>query len=296
MTMELFNDIIAQTLDMGFYRVWLTPMLGDVFADPCALEKFDRLEQAGRLRQFGFFTNFILPRTKTIETLAKYRKLSTICISVYGHDSESFQLVTQKPKAQYDRLVRNLTLLARLAPEAIWQENLSFSFRTVGGVTLDTLPENELTRPILALREQIGTEVEVAEQYDSWGGTITDADIAPIGRQLTDGRWIYKYGVCRKALSSVQIRADGRVHACACRDVDGSLIIGDLGNDKLETILSLDNPRYRQIIESQNKGQFNANCTSCAAYDSIYDERAIAYERDRASMPLEQALARIGGG
>jgi hypothetical protein len=44
------------------------------------------------------------------------------------------------------------------------------------------------------------------------------------------------------------------VHACACRDIDGSLVVGNLNQTKLKDILSFENVPYRELIESQMQG------------------------------------------
>ena len=139
--------------------------------------------------------------------------------------------------------------------------------------------------------------LDVAEGFDSWGSSIRQEDLDPLGIRITEGNYNYKHGVCRLAISSVQIKADGSVHACACRDVDGSLIIGNLAQAKLADILSLDNPAYRGLIDDQQEGRFGPNCQSCAMYTSIYDERGCRGREaeEMAVMPLEDALTRLRG-
>ena len=86
--------------------------------------------------------------------------------------------------------------------------------------------------------------------------------------------------------------ADGRGNACACRDVDGTLELGNIHEQPLAKILSPQNPRYMDLIERQQNGNFDAVCRSCTAYQSIYGlQNPFAPRRKRVT--LEQFMKRI---
>ena len=95
--------------------------------------------------------------------------------------------------------------------------------------------------------------------------------------------------ICMVPVRKVQIKADGQVHACACRDIDGSLVVGHLEQAKLKDILSFENAPYRDLIESQMRGQFNDNCRSCSSYRSVYDARPSAGDPNLSVMSYEDA-------
>ena len=56
--------------------------------------------------------------------------------------------------------------------------------------------------------------------------------------QIKSTEGAYKLGACEKLFDSVQVTATGMVNACACRDVDASLTIGDVNATPLAEILS----------------------------------------------------------
>jgi transposase len=89
----------------------------------------------------------------------------------------------------------------------------------------------------------------------------------------------YKFGACEKLFNSVQVTASGVVNACACRDVDATLQIGNVKTTPLADIVSPENPRYMAIIEQQQRGEFAPICRSCDFYKSIYHHRK-HYRRD----------------
>ena len=53
MTMELYNKILNEALDLGLL-IFLTPMLGDAFMDKTIFEKLDILENNNRVENLAF--------------------------------------------------------------------------------------------------------------------------------------------------------------------------------------------------------------------------------------------------
>ena len=70
------------------------------------------------------------------------------------------------------------------------------------------------------------------EDYDSWAGKITrtkrSRPSACKPRVMP-----YKRGACELLFTKPVILADGRVNACACRDVEAELIVGDIHEQPL---------------------------------------------------------------
>jgi len=268
-----FKNVLEQVCDLGFEFVWLTPMLGEAFADPKISDKFSLLETEPRINGYSFYSNFILARVPQIAALPKLWKLAGIFISIYGFDQDSFEKTTRKPASQFDKLQENFNILLGLMDNWILRDGINFNVRTVNtGVPIleRDAPQSELLRKFVAK----GARVFEATEYDSWGGVISQSDVRPLGISLIDGNHLYMYGTCAKVFSEVQIKADGQVHACACRDMDGSLVIGDLAQGKLRDILSFRNEPYRKLIESQMRGKFGSNCRSCSSYRSVFDGRS----------------------
>ncbi len=288
MPSERFADVLEQVGDMGYRFVWLTPMLGEVFADPQITEKFALLETDPRIEAYSFYSNFILARLAQVEALSDLRKLSGLYISLYGIDAETFEQTTRKPASQFEKLQENLSHLLGIMDDWHPRDGINFNVRTVKTHTpileCDT-PTAELLRDLTAK----GASVSVAEEYDSWGGTIPQSDVTPLGIELVDGNHLYMHGPCTKIFAEVQIKADGQVHACACRDMDGSLNIGHLDNAPLKEILSFANDTYRELIRSQTQNQFGANCRACSSYRSIYDSRPSRFDSSLEVMSYEQA-------
>lgn len=290
MDTDTFRGVVEQATRENIETVWLTPMLGDVFADPDCTEKFRILESNPIIRRFGFYTNFILAREKTIRRFPDFQKLHTIFISIYGYDPETFTRVTRKSARQYDKLLVNLKILRDVAKDMRLEGGLHFNMRTIGGTTADNLPDTPLTEALRDLVRERGAHLSVANEFDSWGGTVTAANVAELGIRLIDGRHIYHRGACTLLFSSPQVMADGTVHACACRDVDGSLKLGHISELPLRDILSWRNSRFRRIIEDQEAGLFSSVCRACSMYRSVYDHRSAAQDPSLETVPLAEAI------
>lgn len=291
---EAFRNAVRQALDYGSDDIWLTPMLGEVFADPDWRAKFAVLESAPGVRRFSFFTNFIMPSPAAVRELGDFSKLASIHISIYGHATETFQSVTRRPQAQYDRLIANLEALADVLGDGGRAPDIHLGIRTVGGVNGANLPNTPLVQLLRRLSDTGRATLMVNTDYDNWGGTVTNADVDEIGTRLVDGRGIYMRGACQLLFCTPQISAEGDVRACACRDTDGSLTIGNINDRPLKEIHAWSNPTFRRIVEDQEAGLYSANCRSCSMYRSIYDGRSAAGDPRWPIVTLATAKIRLG--
>ena len=110
------------------------------------------------------------------------------------------------------------------------------------------------------------------ENYNNWGGLVKPDDVSP-AKIVLSSKSPPKVGACRLIFFKLQVMADGTVNACACRDANATLAIGNLNNDSLKYIISRENETYMQLILNQESGLFNEICTTCDFYDSIYKSK-----------------------
>ncbi|HET7598361.1 MAG TPA: radical SAM protein [Burkholderiales bacterium] len=287
---ELFFDCVAQAVELGYARFDLTPSTGDVFMDRRLFDKLAYLEQHPRVEEYAFFTNLTIPKPETLARLTGLRKLRQLTVSVYGHDLDSFVAITKSTEQLYRRLLANLDAL--LALKARWPFAVAIGFRSTFDVPRDDT--SDLLRMLRRYREA-GVPVRPSHGvYNNWGGYITPDDVAGLDMHITSTELTYKFGACVKLFDSVQVMASGVVNACACRDVDASLRIGDARTGRLADILSARNAEYMRIIDEQQQGQFRPVCAGCDFYKSIYHQRS-EYRRARLPMQtLERFKARLG--
>ena len=267
---EAFVHTLEQALELGYNRFELTPCTGDVFMDRTLWRKLEILEADERVVSYEFFTNLTIPKPETVERLATLRKLKHMTVSVYGHDLATFMAITGGTEKLYSRLLANLDALQRTHRNAFYE-------LAVGLRSTRKRPQgraSDLLERVEQLRDE-GVEIWLSPGvYNNWGGYISASDVEGLDMHINSTASAYKFGACEKLFNSVQVTASGVVNACACRDVDATLAIGNVNETPLADIVSDQNPRYMAIIEGQQRGEFAAICRSCDFYKSIYHHRS----------------------
>ena len=267
MANEMFFDCVNQSVDLGFDRFELTPCTGDVFMDKHIFEKLDFLEHHQKVRGYSFFSNLTIPTHDQLMLLMGLKKLTSLTISIYGHDEKSFIAITKSTPGVYRRLIENLeTMLAQVNRPFL----LVFGFRS----TFDAQHENsgELMELLGRFRET-GVKVNSSHGvFNNWGGVISQDDVSDLNMKIVPGNKKYKSGACAKLFDAPQVTATGIVNACSCRDVNATLRIGDISKTPLKKIISVENMEYMRITEDQHAGKFMPVCASCDYYRSIYHQ------------------------
>jgi MoaA/NifB/PqqE/SkfB family radical SAM enzyme len=290
MSYDTFVDTVEQALALGYTRFELTPCTGDVFMDKTLSAKLDFLERDERVESYEFFTNLTIPKPDATKRLASLNKLRHLTVSVYGHDLDSFVKIAGSTPMLYKRLLANLDALLEVMPQASFEVaiGLRSTLKRPRGATTDLLQAVERFRAA-------GHEIWLAPGvYNNWGGLITQDDVAGLDMYINPTDGAYKMGACEKLFDSVQVMATGVVNACACRDVDATLAIGNIADEPLEKIVSPDNPRYMAIIEAQQRGDFAAICKSCDFYKSIYHHRSHYRRQGIATISLDEFKRQTG--
>ena len=290
---DLFFDCVGQAIELGYTRFDLTPSTGDVFMDKRVFEKFAWLDVHPQVEEYTFFTNLTIPKPEAITRLVQLRKLGQLTISIYGHDRDSFIAITKSTGQVYRRLISNLESLLALKEQ--WHFDVAIGFRSTFEV-----PQHDASELMKILRrfEDAGVPVRPSHGvYNNWGGYISQDDVSGLDMHITSTELTYKFGACAKLFDSVQVMATGVVNACACRDVDATLRIGDARTSRLADIISVRNAEYMRIIDEQQQGKFRPVCQGCDFYKSIYHQRS-EYRRDKLAMQnlrqFKDKLARRG--
>ncbi|MBN2326149.1 MAG: radical SAM/SPASM domain-containing protein [Candidatus Omnitrophica bacterium] len=289
MSNEFFFDVIEQAAQMGFRRFALTPLTGDVFMDKHFLEKTRHLDNHKSAQSYSFFTNFVIPNEEEILQLLQLKKLNELVLSIYGHDEESFIRLTRSNAASYRRLLNNLETLIEHFPSR--HACIEIGWRTYSHPAIQ--PNSRLIELMQILRRKHRVQIRRSRIYNNWGGSITPEDVKGLDIQLGDERRVYKQGACSLIFYRWLVMADGIVNACACRDVDATLRIGDLRTTPLKEILSTRNGAYMALIQKQQAGHFDPVCRDCDFYKSIYRYRSSYSKHQSATMRLPDFLNKL---
>ncbi len=268
MSNEMFYNIINNATNFGYDKFGLTPITGEVFIDKNFIKKLKFLEDHPKVKSYSFFSNFTLADAEIINFLINAKKLNELYISLYGHDYESFSKFTGGNKKTYQKLLSNLRYLCEHSNNILF--NLSFGLRTYISFESLTKCNSDLCHTVKAILKNPKSKITINKAYYNWGGYITQNDVKGLDIIINDPSNYYKYGACSLIFYKNQVMADGRVNACACRDVNATLQIGDLKRQTFEEIYTSQNVKYSNIVKSHQKGDFNPVCQSCDFYRSIY--------------------------
>ena len=272
MGIELFKSTVDQAVSLGYKKIGLTPSTGDIFMDKQINQKFEYLNEIENYEGFFFYTNFIPIKTEQIEKLIfNSKKLVKFGISIYGHDIKTFKNFCQGTESAYRRQVSNLKCLIDLYEKnPTIKFNIDISQRSEWNFNLDK-SDSELSNILKKLLKIPGIKYSQNFSYNNWGGIIKKNDVKDLNIKL-ESEDTMKIGSCSLIYSRLTIGATGLVNACACRDANFTLRIGNVKDKKLKDIISLKNTRYNEIIKNQEQNKFDPVCKSCDFYKSIYME------------------------
>lgn len=268
------HDFIMRVDDAtrsGYSHIGLTPITGDIFMDKGVLEKIQYLEDNESVNSYHFYTNGILMDKAKIDYLMSCKKLSALHISIYGHDMESFIHLTNGTKSEYQMLLKNLNYLMTV-PMSIINDRIFLNQRVDSRFSKrNNTHESNLYSISSLLSDRLNHKLNVTSNFNNWGGLIQQSRIKPFIK--VNNHKVFKHGVCKLILSKNQIMTDGVVNACACRDANATLEIGNVKENSLDDILdTTTSTPYKQLILQQQRGDFNEICKHCDFYESIYDK------------------------
>jgi uncharacterized Fe-S cluster-containing radical SAM superfamily protein len=282
---ELFFDIVDQATEMGYDTFGLTPITGDIFMDKRIFEKLDFLEQHPKVVSYSFYTNFTVLDPDKARRLTDLEKLKELSISIYGHDEDSFVKIAESTPKVFRRLVDNLQALHEVLDSA--KPDVQIGWRTYDSFRMNGKESNDLTDVLAHLKASHDVPVNITREYDNWGGIITQKDVQGLDILMAEETLVPKNGACSLIFYKMQVMADGRVNACACRDANATLQIGDLRGQRLDEIISGDNQIYMSLIDAQQEGRFNPICFSCTQYRSIYKYNKLYQKHTKSPVTLE---------
>lgn len=291
MSNETFAGVVDQAIAIGFDRFHLTPCTGDVFMDRRFFHKLFYLDEHPKVREYNFFSNLTIPTPEQLLRLMGLKKFDRLTISVYGHDEASFVAITKSSPKIYRRLLANLQTV--LDNTGRWPFRISIGHRS----SFDAMAnESSDLMQLLARFRKAGIPVHASHGlYNNWGGYITQEDVAGLDMRITPAEDTVKAGACVKLFDSVQVMATGVVNACACRDVDATLAIGNIASKPLAEIIHAKNTGYRQIIDEQQAGNFRPVCASCDFYRSIYHQPSSYRRGNTPTQTVAQYMAATEG-
>ena len=272
MPMARFRSVVDQYVALGGSHVSLTPIVGDPFVDPHLFERLDDLARRPEIRGFYFFTNAIRMTRRHSRRLVGYGERLRVCVSMGGFDRDTWARLMGVDR--FDKVWRNLQDFVAEAANADAPAGLEIHLRCA-----DSDLRGDAWQQVQAWRRQGRVRVAAIDRYDSWAGKIPAAELATHG--LTPAAMPHKRGACELLYMKPVVLADGRVNACACRDVEAELVVGDLERESLEQVLA--GPALAALRDRHRRGDFPEVCRRCTYYVSVYNPLASRIGSDELS-------------
>ncbi len=262
MPMDEFSRVVDEYVAMGGCSVSLTPIVGDPFVDKYIFERLEDLHARQEILQIGFYTNAILmDREKSLKLLGFSDKLH-VHVSWGGFDATTWNKImgVKKFEAARDAVLGFLELKREQGSPIPFTLALRCPDSACCGPLWDELRTFE---------KQGLLEIAGLPDYDSWAGKIEDRALTEVG--LVPRRMPYKRGACELLFTKPVVLADGRVNACACRDVEAELIVGNIHESPLSIIWGGD--AITKLIENHERGDYPDVCKRCTYFVSVYNSR-----------------------
>lgn len=229
MSEDVFNRVVSEMRAAGINRLALTAAQGEPLLAPNALMFISRALIAGLSVHIN--TNCTpLTRTKTeqLASLAVGRNLTIQC-SFAGYDQDTYERIYVG--ADFAKTAAKLKMLYRDFEQANQERAI-----TVRGVVYDKESEAK-TRAFIHWLGIPHEQIFLTEP-DNFAGLVDNVRNIE-GMELYTCPWLEDY---------VVVYDDGKVSACACRDSEGVMTIGDIMQQSLAEII--DCHARKQMLEA----------------------------------------------
>lgn len=262
MSMEDFRRIVEEYVAMGGRHVSLTPIVGDPFVDKHVFERLDLLMSLDAVTGISFYTNAILMTPEKCERLMAYASKLHVHVSWGGFDRETWNTImgVEKFEPARDAVLAFLDVKRRTGSKIPFTLALRCPDSNKHGPLWQTLDE---------ARKAGLVEIAGMPDYDSWAGLVQPE--ALVGAGLRPRRMPYKRGACELLFTKPVVLANGDVNACACRDVEAELIVGNVNSEPLASIWA--GPKIDAIIQAHERGEYPDVCRRCTYFVSVYNSR-----------------------
>jgi hypothetical protein len=192
------------------------------------------------------------------ERLMNYGERFLLCCSFGGFDEKTYATVMGVPK--FDEAVAAIRHAIETKRKTGSKIGIQVSLRTPKGNE-----RGEFWDFLCKMRDAHMISIEHIDDFDNWGGAITDAALTAAG--LTPKPPPVHTGPCRRLFTGPTVLSDGRVNACCCRDVEATLVIGNVATQSLGAILR--GEPLKELVRRHEAGDFPEICKLCTRYESV---------------------------
>jgi hypothetical protein len=256
-----FKVAADKLIDAGVKRFDMTPSLGEITLDPTWRDKIQYID--GWAEYIQIYTHGMNLTLEDLEFIASLNTPTTLFISVYGDDPETFREITGHDRF-YD-VMRSIRLIKgmydRREVPAWIRFGLDIRFKeieiplTIHNINL----RNELWRIIYSLIVNDNFLLYNKWENSNWGVAFPDLMNAKEEKQL----------IRACDCLNVTLNPNGDAVICdICHPYDERFeILGNIFTDEVEVIYN----RLEEVADKMNEGEFPEVCWNCTEYTCVGD-------------------------
>lgn len=287
MAMDLYRRIIDQYCEIGGGGMGLTPTVGDPLVDPHIVERIRYARAKPEIANIDMNSNMIRLARFSPEALID-AGLTTLEVSTTGFDAEMYQRVYRSK--MHDKVYKAIVAFAR----ANNARGRPVNFRSAMRVDRPRDEVQSMERHKV-IEDLVGPEnIGINYFFDNWAGKIKAEDLTGTMALRGDGLRNRirlnlrrpRISACTEMYSGPMVYWDGRVGACACRDVNASeLIIGNVNERPLADIWF--GAEVQKLRDEFLTSKVPNICRGCTHYNNLSH-----LLRKSSAEVLQKALAR----
>lgn len=248
MSNDEFKRICKKICKYGIPKIDISPLTGEIFSDNQILEKMEILEKSN-IKEWCFFTNLTLMNKDIIKELSKFKRLSSISLSINGENRKSFNFLTKGNFNLYDNVVENLEYLFN------YRFHLEVYMKLIDINFYDHWAKSNILRVIFKNKNKICYLTQQFE-LDDW---ISNISTRKIGKYLKIENSFENDRICRTLNNKNVIRWNGNFHLCGCRDIGKNTFVGNIKEKSLEDLYNDD--KIKLI-----KNNWKETCKNCGHF------------------------------
>ena len=269
MSMELFEKICNEYVDMGGGSFGFAPLLADPLLDPYLMDRMRLARKWHPAIRMYFFTNAIqFGRFSDEDILYILDSIEGMNISLSVLSRDDYKKMFQVNK--YDAVMNTMDRINRLIKKVDFPPDIVLHIRTSQKeATLGSEPYKKLV--------DMGFDCgDVADIFSNWGGIIEKEEL-PDGTRLLSPDNGQAEIACLIPMISLTITADGNVLACGCFDAEMEHVVGNVGTETLEEIWQGEKLKlFRESFERRRIAQICRTCAHYTPYRDIFSQSAFA--------------------
>ena len=252
MSEAIYESALHEISKIGCDVLMMSPVVGDPLLDKDFPYRLQRAKSSPGIGELRFFTNLIgLADFNDEELYLILNNADTIIVSLAPSRNLYLELFGVD---RFDKVIDSLVRVSSTFCSLERKPSITFQGRARGDFEVD----QRLNEAMRLFGDHLGKNW--LTEYKDWGRNILP-DNVPIQKYDRSNR---RTVPCERALVPV-IFCDGKVGICACADYDQKMVIGDLMQEKLETILVSD--KRGKLLKCFVEGRVPEFCAKCTFYD-----------------------------